>query len=440
MVIAIYSNYYKTQGLHLKIMTTQNNFIEADNSIRNIKIHQIAFLVILTTFMSELVQTFIIPCAIYLPNIQQGFFAEFSYGVYFLGSITGLICGLFISKYINFRSMYLLGIRLNLFFTTSIAIITTFGLTNMASSHVFYWLYPYRILTGFSTNLTYGINSALIVQVFASPVKTRIFGKNIVYASNKLFSWSYIILLLEMTLNPVIDYHLFNNCSWHIATTYLAGVILVWLLIAQSALPKHLLAPKRSDRLKEQLKNCLANVRFLKLSSCAGMLTGAIIIISVELPFLITQFFGKSTNQYSSINLLLIICSAFGAFVASLHFIRKIKLKIAQIILVIMISLSIIYYFLPTLLSCYVIYLAFIYICIGFCGPVLNDLIMLSVKPQYQVTSSILLNGCFLLFMVSFNFLDAAVLHTMLDMQVAVFICLILALWVIHKTIKQSNT
>lgn len=420
-------------------MATQNNSIETNNPIKSIKIHQIAFLVILTTFMSELVQTFIIPCAIYLPSIKNGFFAEFSYGVYFLGSISGLICGLFLSKYISFRSMYLLGIRLNLIFTTCTTIITTLGLIDMTNSHVFYWLYPYRMLTGFSTNLTYGINSALIVQVFASPIRVKFFGKNIEYASNKLFSWSYIVLLLEMTLNPVIDYHLFNRCSWHIATTYLALAIFAWLLIAQSALPKNLLAPKRSDKLKEQLKNCLSNMRFLKLSSCAGMLTGAIIIIAVELPFFITQFFGRSTNQYSSINLLLVLCSASGAFIACLHFVRKIKLKIAKIILIAMIILSIIYYFLPTILSCYVAYLALIYICIGFCGPVLNDLIMLSVKPQYQVTSSILLNGCFLLFMASFNFLDAAILHTILDMQIAVFICLILSVWVISKASAKTS-
>jgi MFS family permease len=404
------------------------------------KFHQIALLTIMTTFFSEVLQTFIIPCTIYLPQIYKSFFSEFSYGVYFLGSITGLFFGLVYTKKIGYKSTYLLGIKIALSATLVVALLTYVLPHHIISDYVFYWLYPYRMILGFGTALTYGINAVLVVQVFAEPIDAKVLGVKFKYTSTKLFSWCYIILLLEMTLNPFIAYHLFNRCSWHSAANYLSIMSLFWLFFAANAIPKDKITMNKNENVRSHLKHFINDSKFIRLSTCAGMMTGIAIVISVELPFFVTNFFHRSTMQYSSANMLLIIVSALGAFVAGFGFVRKSRLKIAQVILVAMACFSIVYYFLPQSYYLYILYLGLVYMCVGFCGPVLNDLIMVNVDSGYQVTASMLLNGFFLLCMISFNFLDAAVLHTIRDTQAVVLICLIFTFIIISRSqLKGKN-
>lgn len=393
----------------------------------------IAFISIFTTFIGELLQTFIIPCATLLPSIDNYFYAEFSYGVYFIGAICGLIAGFFLVNILKFRKTYLLGIAISCMISILAMLLTTYAFKVNHSYNDFYYytiLYGFRIISGFGVSLTYGLNSALIVRYFKNNVQLSCWRLKFTYSSNQIFAWCYMALLLEITINPVVAYNLFHSCSPLMASRYLTLINIIWFILCFFILP----SDERSQNSKNKDKSFLVimgqHKRFILSALALGVTTGIVIIINTALPLLINKYFMKLTSNYEIVNGMLVISSALGAFVSSLIKNNKL-LSLSKKTIFLLAICAIFAILIPSKYVVIICYFMLISIGTGFLLPILNNISMLSIETKYQTTASVTLNIFILFALFLFNLIGAKINIHIFELKIIICLAIIFVYFII---------
>lgn len=403
------------------------------NNLSQRRLALVALISILTTFTGELLQTFIIPCATLLPSIDNYFYAEFSYGVYFIGAICGLIAGFFLINILKFRQTYLFGIGVSCIVSLVAMLVTTYSYKiDHNVFHYYMILYGFRVISGFGVSLTYGLNSALIVRYFRNEVQFSCWRLKFKYSSNQIFAWCYMVLLLEITLNPAIAYRLFDNCSPLTASKYLTLINFIWFTLCFFILPADENQQNTKVKNGNYLTIMLKNQRFILSALALGVTTGVVIIMNTALPLLIGKYFTKSSSSYEIVNGMLVMSSALGAFISSFLKNNKLLLLSKKIIFILVICTV----FALLISSKYVFivsYFMLISLVTGFLLPIFNNVSMLSIETRYQTVASVTLNIFILMALFLFNLIGAKINIHIFELKLVICLAMIFVFLVISK-------
>lgn len=393
----------------------------------------VALISILTTFTGELLQTFIIPCATLLPSIDNYFYAEFSYGVYFIGAICGLIAGFSLINILKFRRSYLFGIGVSCIVSLVAMFVTTYSYkVDHNVFHYYMILYGFRIISGFGVSLTYGLNSALIVRYFRNEVQFSCWRLKFKYSSNQIFAWCYMVLLLEVTLNPAIAYRLFDNCSPLTSSKYLTLINVIWFTLCFFILPADENQQDTKAKNGNYLTTMLKNQRFILSALALGVTTGVVIIMNTALPLLIEKYFTKASSSYELVNGMLVLSSALGAFISSLLKNNKLLLLSKKIIFILVIC-TIFALLIPSKYVFIVSYFMLISVVTGFLLPIFNNVSMLSIETRYQTVASVTLNIFILVALFLFNLIGAKINIHIFALKLVICLAMVFVLLVISK-------